>query len=375
MKVRPVVEDLYPQGLAPSFWFESGSGDKPYSATIRLTGRRIGATGRLGRRDSFSQDEVIEGIIPRTGPISITTRVHDVNAGEWTVAAEMLPPSGSPKSTRQATRLNPRGSQHLHSVAWSWRRWALSDGSAKPIKTRLLPLINFERMPAVIPGSWAGFVLLGVIVSLVLQTALIGRLHLEVGKVLGVGIAASLTGVLGAKAWYVALNRRTWRAEPWVGMCIQGFLVATVAVGIGGLFLLGLPIGPVLDATAPGLFFGVTIGRLGCFFTGCCAGRRSASRWAIWSSDRRVGARRIPTQLLESLAGLSIGVPALLAEIYARPAAPGAIFVASCAAYTLFRQGLLRLRGEARRSTFGGPVAAAAAVAVLAVSISAKLVG
>jgi len=321
------------------------------------------------------RDEVIEGIVPGTGPVSITTRVYDVNPGEWTVAAEMLPTSRTPKSTRKAMRLGPGGSQQLHPIAWSWRRWALSAGTATPLKTRWAPLTNFERMPAVIPGSWAGLVLLGVIVGLALQATLVSRLHLDVARVMAVGLGASLAGLVGAKAWYVALNPRAWRAEPWVGLCIQGFLVGAVAAGLGGLFLLRLPIGPVLDATAPGLFFGVTVGRFGCFFTGCCAGRQSGSRWAIWSSDRRVGARRIPTQLLESLAGVSIAIPALLAVTYTRPAVPGAIFVASFAAYTLFRQGLLRLRGEARRSTLGGPLAAAAAAVVLAASLSAMLVG
>lgn len=363
-------KDLYPQGLAASFWFDSGGGNQPYSATIRFSGRRTGATGRLGRGDTFVQDEVIEGIIPGTGPVSITTRAHDVTPGEWTVTAEMLP-SGTPKSVRQTMRLGPRGSQRLHPTTWSWRQWALSTGMARPLRTRWAPLTNFEPMPAVIPGSWAGLVLLGVIVGLTLQTVLISRLHLDVAKVLGVGIVASLAGLVGAKAWYLALNPRGWREAPWVGLCIQGFLVGAVAVGLGGLLLLRMPIGPVLDATAPGLFFGVMIGRFGCFFTGCCAGRHSASRWAIWSSDRRIGARRVPTQLLESLAGFSIGIPALLAEMFSRPAVPGAIFVASCAAYTLCRQGLLRLRGEARRSAWGGPLTAAAAAIVLAASLFA----
>lgn len=363
-------EDLYPQGLAASFWFDSGSGSRPYSATIRFSGRRLGAAGRLGRRDAFVQDEVIEGIIPGTGPVSITARVYDVNPGEWTETAEMLHSSGTPKSTRQAMRLGPRGSQRLFPAAWSWRRWALSAGTERPVKTRWAPLTNFEWMPAVIPGSWAGLVLLGVVIGLTLQAVLISRLHLDAARVLAVAVAASLTGLVGAKAWYVALNLRGWREALRVGLCIQGFLVGAVAAGLAGLLLLRLPVGSILDATAPGLFFGVTVGRFGCFFTGCCAGRHSASRWAIWSSDRRVGARRIPSQLLESLAGFCIGIAALLAVMYFRPAVPGAIFVASCAAYSLCRQGLLRLRGEARRSSLGGPITAAAAAIVLVGSLS-----
>jgi len=41
-----------------------------------------------------------------------------------------------------------------------------------------------------------------------------------------------------------------------------------------------LPAGTVLDATTPGLLFGMTVGRFACFFGGCCAGRPSGGgRW------------------------------------------------------------------------------------------------
>jgi len=375
MATRAAEVDLYPHGLAASAWFDSGSGSHPYTATIRFSGRRLGATGRLGAGDSFVQDEIIEEIIPAAGPMSITTRVCEVNPGEWSVTAEMLHPAGTPKSTRQSMRLGLRGSQLLFPAAWSWRRWAVSTGTARPVKTRWAPLTNLARIPAVIPGSWPGLVLLGVVVGLTLQSMLIGRAHLDVGRVLATTIVASVVGLVGAKAWYVALNLSGWREALRVGLCIQGFLVGALAVSLGGLFLLRLPVGQILDATAPALFFGVAIGRLGCFFTGCCAGRQSASRWAIWSSDRRVGARRIPTQLLESQAALGIGVTALLAEIYSRPAVPGTIFLASFAAYTLCRQGLLRLRGEARRSALGGPIIAAVAAMVLVASLSSVFLG
>jgi redox-sensing transcriptional repressor len=39
---------------------------------------------------------------------------------------------------------------------------------------------------------------------------------------------------------------------------------------------------------------GLAVGRVGCFFTGCCASRSSASRWALWSSNRSVGLRTRP---------------------------------------------------------------------------------
>lgn len=135
---------------------------------------------------------------------------------------------------------------------------------------------------------------------------------------------------------------------------------------IPAMVVLHLPVGSVLDATSPGLFIGLAVGKLGCFLTGCCAGRPTGSRWGVWSSDRRVGVRRFPTQLLESATALIVGATALLLLLHSKPAVPGALFVASFATYTLCRQFLLRLRAERRRSRIGGPITAAGSALILA---------
>ena len=134
------------------------------------------------------------------------------------------------------------------------------------------------------------------------------------------------------------------------------------------LAALHIPIGVFLDATAPGLLVAMAIGRMGCFFAGCCGGPPTASRWGVWSSDQRVGARRIPSQLLETALALSLGLGALVAVLSHGPAG-GAFFVAGLAAYTLVRQGLLRLRAEPRKTRLGGLATAALAALVLITAI------
>jgi phosphatidylglycerol:prolipoprotein diacylglycerol transferase len=129
-----------------------------------------------------------------------------------------------------------------------------------------------------------------------------------------------------------------------------------------------VPVGAFLDAIAPGLMLGLAVGRVGCFFAGCCGGPPTASRWGVWSSDQRVGARRIPTQLLESLLALSLGLGVLVAILVYGPKG-GAFFVAALAAYTLVRQGILRLRAEPRRTKLGGPVTAIIAALVLIAAV------
>lgn len=106
---------------------------------------------------------------------------------------------------------------------------------------------------------------------------------------------------------------------------------------------MGLPVRTLLlDITAPGLLAGMTLGRFGCFFGGRCAGRPTSSRWGLWSSDRRLGLRRLPTQLLEAGVAFVVAASAFSA-VTARPsAAAGSVFAGAIAAYTLGRQLLFR---------------------------------
>lgn len=108
-----------------------------------------------------------------------------------------------------------------------------------------------------------------------------------------------------------------------------------------------------LDAVTPGLFLAVAIGRVGCFLAGCCAGRVTRSRWGIWTSDRKVGARRIPAQILESAAGLMIGLASTILILGHVPRVDGSIFIGAFAVYFVVRQSLLRVRAERREFPVG----------------------
>ena len=359
-----------PQGLTATAFFESVDGPRPYPATVRFIGQRRNVVDRPRPGDGFTQDERIEMVVPGSGPVSITARVFGINGGEWSVAAELVAPAideDGPRSPRQSGVGDRR---RLQAASWSWRRWALTPRTAQPVKTRWARLTGYDAMPAVVPGSWLGLVTLGVVIGFVFQAVLLPRQHLRIGTVLPVSLLAVVSGVVGGKVWYIALNLRTWRRTPQDGWCIQGALVGAAAVGTLVVTLLHVPIGVVLDTTAPGLFVGVAVGRLGCFFTGCCAGRPTASRFGVWCSDRRVGARRVPTQLLESLAALCIAAVGLFFVLRYQLAVPGAVFIGSMAAYTLGRQFILRFRIEPRRTGHGGSVTAMGAALVLSATVA-----
>ena len=320
-------------------WFDAGDYGEPYTATVRLTGRRVGIRGMPKPWDTFRHEETVEGVVPGSGQVSVSSWVYGLQPGQWTVTGDLVRPA----------RRGPRPSiERLDRAAWSWRRWAVSTLPPAPLKTRWALPAPLARIPAVVPGSWPLLGTIGVIVALMTQAAILANQSLPVGPALAVSLFAVALGLVGAKLWYAILHPGPWRQAILGGWAVDGFLAVALLVGVAGLAALNLPVGTVLDATAPGMFFAVAIGRIGCFLTGCCAGRCTSSRWGVWSSDRRVGARRIPAQLLESAAGLLIGVVAAALVLGGVPTVAGLIFVAAFGAYIVVRQLLLRLRAERR---------------------------
>lgn len=287
------------EALSVTHWFDSGAEGEPYAATVRFSGQRDGVVGRAGPADTFVKDEVIDRVVPGSGPVAVTTWVYGLQPGRWRVTAGLLRRGTRIAAPRPSDFRGHSRAPSLPRAAWSWRRWALSPRPAVPVPTRWRPLVRLTAQPAVVRGSWSGLIAIGVLVGALVQTALLSRDGLPPGPVLAVDGLALLAGLLVAKAWYVAQKPRAWRQRIGEGWSVDGLLLGAPLVAVAALPAVGLPIGGFLDASAPALFLGVGIGRWGCFLTGCCAGRCTRSPWGIWSSDRRIGARRIPAQLLE----------------------------------------------------------------------------
>ena len=82
--------------LTPTYWLDPGQAGEPFSATVRFSGRRTDVTGKPQPRDSFWQEETVNGIVPGSGPVAITAEVRGINPGEWTVTARSGRPGRRP---------------------------------------------------------------------------------------------------------------------------------------------------------------------------------------------------------------------------------------------------------------------------------------
>jgi len=105
------------------------------------------------------------------------------------------------------------------------------------------------------------------------------------------------------------------------GLAWQGGFIGGTLAGVWFARRNRLSLRPLMDLAAPYIALGQSIGRIGCFFNGCCYGKPVA--WGIY--DPVHNARLYPTQLFET-AGLFI-IFLMLKKAQAKPHQAGFIFV------------------------------------------------
>lgn len=329
------VRDAGPQSLGMTYWFDTPASGAASDVPLQFVGTRIAERpdADTSGADEFTNTHTVRGLPAGLGRVAATVRVTGVAPGQWQVVATPKPPGGGVLATGQSG---------------------------------FSPFIG-EYAPGVRLGAWPAMVSLGALVGVTLLGVLAARAGLSPLTVVALAIVACLTGLVGARIYFLAQTTERVGWLSFAGMCIQGFVIAAVATLVLGAWLLRLPLTTVLDIAAPGLLFGMALGRLGCWWGGCCAGRLSTSRFALWSSNRYVGARRVPTQLIEGSAALLLGLVALGVDLWDRTPHYGTLLAMMLAAYIVVRQLLFGLRDLPRRTRGGRAIAAAtAAVAALA---------
>lgn len=344
------VKDVEPQAVGVTYWFTPPAGPEPYEVAVRFTGHRLDVVGERTEADDFQIVARLDDVQPASGPVAVTQRVAGKGAGRWKVKADAV--------------ATPRGGDASSAVRLP---------SVEEVGRSTYAPVAQALAPGVVPGSWPAMVGLGFALGLTIL-GLLATIHgLVTGRVLVLASAAGALGLFGAKVYYWLTHPRENRTAGLTGLSLQGFVISTVAVFVLGGWALGVHVGHLLDASIPALLAGQAIGRLGCLFAGCCVGLPNTSRWAVWSSDRRMGTRRIPVQLLESASAALLALATGLIAWLTPPESAGLLFLGGLAAYIIVRQILFRLRGLPRLTRQGQTVMLIVAAAALAASIAISL--
>ncbi|MDD2818143.1 MAG: prolipoprotein diacylglyceryl transferase [Candidatus Nanopelagicales bacterium] len=340
-----VFEDLEPQALGVSLVFETPESGPPFDLPISIVTSRIADPGMTPAPDEpnqFSVSHTLRAIPSGLGRVSATVRIPQANSGLWRVRAQAEPLIAPMQATGA---------------------------------TAFRPLINVSA-PGVVIGAWPAMVAIGALVGSTLLAWLASRAGIAMIDIVWLALVSCLAGTLGAKAYFLAEARTMAAARSGAGMCLQGFVIASLATFVIGTWVLGLPTLVLLNMATPGLLIGMALGRLGCWAGGCCTGRLSSSRFALWSSDRSIGARRIPTQLLESSAGFILAIVTLLMVLMSTSVPGASVLAFGLGAYIFARQMLFPLRSQPRKTKFGRLIVmTVAAAAALYASVILVIVG
>lgn len=158
-----------------------------------------------------------------------------------------------------------------------------------------------------------------------------------------------VSGIIGARLFYVLQHWPDYRSDLLRAFLIRegglvwygGFLLGAFA-GIGYAIVKKLPVLSLCDFFSPLAALGHAIGRVGCFFNGCCYGRITSPRWGVVFDDDRWP--RLPVQLYE--AALLTVLFFVLDRMLFKKHRPGEVFVAYLFSYGLIRFFTEFLRGD-----------------------------
>ncbi len=135
-------------------------------------------------------------------------------------------------------------------------------------------------------------------------------------------------GILGARIFYIALTWEYFSKNllemimlQHGGLAWQGGFIGGTLAGVWFVRSKKLPLRLFLDLVAPYIALGQSIGRIGCFFNGCCYGK--PVEWGVYFPVH--AARLYPTQLYET-AGLFL-IFVVLKYAQTKPHQTGMIFV------------------------------------------------
>jgi phosphatidylglycerol:prolipoprotein diacylglycerol transferase len=184
-----------------------------------------------------------------------------------------------------------------------------------------------------------------------------------------------IPALVGARLLFVAVHWDIFRAEPgriWRrsdgGAALYGGLILTLLLSFPLLNFMNISVAAFWDATAIAMLIGMIPTKFGCFLNGCCAGRTTRGRLAVYlPNELGEWAHRVPAQLLE--AGLAALLLILSVAVWQRFPMDGVLFLTALGGYGIGRWWLESTR-EAIDSVGSLNLHKAISAALVLVSIS-----
>jgi phosphatidylglycerol:prolipoprotein diacylglycerol transferase len=164
-------------------------------------------------------------------------------------------------------------------------------------------------------------------------------------------------GVAGARLFFIFTNSNEFILYPlnifkiWQGgLVYYGGFIAVIILAYAYTKIKKILLLKLCDFFAPALALGHALGRIGCFFSGCCYGKESSLPWAVvFINEHSLAVRGKPlhpTQLYESFANFLLFV---FLHFYSKKEhKPGVSFAVYITIYAVLRFVIEFFRGDYR---------------------------
>lgn len=200
----------------------------------------------------------------------------------------------------------------------------------------------------------AGF-LLGL--SLAIRQA--KREGIQHNKIVDLGFYLLIAALVGSRLFFILINSRYYLENPlsilkiWEGgLVFYGGLMFAIPIAIWFIKKNNLDTWRTGDLFAPSIAIGHAIGRIGCFFAGCCYGKSAENiPWGVIFRDPAslapINVKLHPTQLYESVGEFIIFL--LLVTLRKYKTFNGQLFITYLILYSVLRFIVEFFRGDAQR--------------------------
>ncbi len=191
--------------------------------------------------------------------------------------------------------------------------------------------------------SYPAMLYLGMVLGIVAANYAANLAGLDSARVYVAMVLLTIPGLVGARLLFVVTHWQHYRHQPghiWRrsegGAAMLGGLPLMLAVSVPLLSAFKIPFAAFWDVATFTIFIGLMFARVGCLLHGCCCGRPTQRRFALYLPDHRgVWRRRIPTQILDG--GLAVLVLFGAIGMWNQRPFPGAVILATAAVYSFGR--------------------------------------
>jgi phosphatidylglycerol:prolipoprotein diacylglycerol transferase len=227
--------------------------------------------------------------------------------------------------------------------------------------------------------TYGFFVAVGFLAGMFLAHNEAKRLGEDPGRILDLFFYLLIAAIVGSRLFYVGTNPGEYLERPleivkiWSGgLVFYGGFVGGLAAALIYIKKKRMVLWRTADILAPSIAAGQFLGRIGCFFAGCCYGKESELPWAVTFTHPHTlapaGEPLHPTQLYSAASNLIIF--SVLWILRKRKGYNGQIFWMYALLYGITRTLIEIFRGDFRGPSVFGILSVSQVIGVLIVLIA-----